>query len=137
VAARRASAICLMLLCLGAVGCGRSADRDQATAVAERFFTAVESGDGATACEQLSVETRTKLEQDEQKPCREAIGELEIEPGAPARVDVYLTNAEAELDNGDSAFLSQTQEGWRLSAVGCKPGAEPPSEEPMDCELEA
>jgi hypothetical protein len=48
-----------------------------------------------------------------------------------------MTNAQAELDNGDSAFLSETQEGWRLSAVGCKPGAEPPSEAPMDCELEA
>ncbi len=135
--ARRASTICLTLLCLGTVGCGRSDDREQATTVAERFFAAVGSGDGATACEQLSVDTREKLEQDEQMPCREAIGELDIEPGAPTRVDVYLTGAEAELDNGDTAFLSETQEGWRLSAVGCKPGAEPPSEAPMDCELEA
>jgi len=136
--ARRSRVIGLLLvLGLGAAGCGRSYDREQATAVTERFFTAVESGDGTTACAQLSVDTREKLEQDEQKPCREAIRELEIEPGAPARVDVFLTNAETELDNGDSAFLSQTQEGWRLSAVGCKPGAEPPSEEPMDCELEA
>jgi hypothetical protein len=136
--ARRSSVIGLLLvLGLGATGCGRSEDREQATAVAERFFTAVESGDGDGACEQLSVDTREKLEQDEQKPCREAIGEQDIRPGAPARVDVFLTNAEAELDNGDSAFLSQTQEGWRLSAVGCKPGAGPPSEEPMDCELEA
>ena len=135
--ARRASVICLALLCVGTVGCGRSGDREQATTVAERFFTAVESGDGASACEQLSVDTREKLEQDEQKPCREAIGELDIEPGAPARVDVFLTSAQAELDNGDSAFLSRTREGWRLSAVGCRPGAGPPSEEPMDCELEA
>jgi hypothetical protein len=137
VSARHASAICLTLLCLGTVGCGRSDDRAQATTVAERFFTAIESGDGATACEQLSVDTRETLEQDEQKPCGEAIGELDIEPGTPARVDVFLTGAEAELDNGDHAFLSQTHEGWRLSAVGCRPGAEPPSEAPMDCELEA
>jgi len=137
VTARRASAIGLLLLCLGAAGCGRSDDREHATAVAQRFFTAVGSGDGAAACEQLSVDTRKKLEQDERKPCREAIGELDIEPGVPARVHVFLTNAEAELDNGDRAFLSQTHQGWRLSAVGCKPGAEPPSEEPMDCALEA
>ena len=136
--ARRPSVIGLLLvLGLGAAGCGRSGDREHATAVAERFFTAVESGDGATACEQLSVDAREKLEQDELKPCREAIGEQDIQPGAPARVDVFLTNAEAELDNGDIAFLSQTQEGWRLSAVGCKPAAEPPSEEPMDCVLDA
>ena len=136
--ARRSSVIGLLLvLGLGATGCGRSDDRERATAVAERFFTAIGSGDGATACEQLSVDTRQTLEQGEQKPCREAIGELEIEPGAPARVDVFLTGAEAELDNGDRAFLSETQEGWRLSAVGCKPGAEPPAEEPMDCALEA
>ena len=134
---RRLLTIGLLLLCLGATGCGRSGDQAQATEVTERFFAAVGSGDGATACAQLSTDTRKALEQDERKPCREAIGGLSIDPGSPTKVALYLTNAKADLDNGESAFLSLTAEGWRLSAVGCKPGDGPPADTPMDCELEA
>ena len=115
----------------------RSGDREQATQVAERFFSAVESNDGAAACAQLAPDTRKALEDDEQKPCREAIVSLQIEPGALSKVELYLTNGKADLDNGDSAFLSLTPDGWRLSAVGCKPGSGPPQDEPMECELEA
>jgi len=135
--ARRLIATASLLLCLGVAGCGRAEDRSQATGVAERFFAAVESGDGAAACRALAPDTRKALEDDEQKPCREAITGLEIEPGAITRLDLYLTNGEAELDNGDSAFLSLTAEGWRLSAVGCKPADGPPADVPMECEAEA
>jgi hypothetical protein len=127
----------LLLLCVGLAGCDRSGDHAQATEVTERFFSAVGSGDGATACAQLSTDARKALEHDERKPCREAIGGLRIDPGSPTKVALYLTNAKADLDNGESAFLSQTAEGWRLSAVGCKPGDGPPADAPMDCELEA
>jgi hypothetical protein len=127
----------LLLLLFGGTGCGTSGDRERATAVAGRFFAAVDSGDGATACAQLSVDTRAALEQDEKKPCREAIGALGIEPAAVKAVEVFSTNAKADLGNGQSAFLSLTSQGWRLSAVGCKPGDGPPSDVPMDCELEA
>jgi hypothetical protein len=137
VTARRWGTLGLLLLCLGATGCGRTADREQATEVADRFFAAVRSGDGATACAQLSADTRKALEKDEQKPCREAIGGVQIEPGALTEIELYLNNAKADLDNGDSAFLSLTAQGWRLSAVGCKPGDGPPADVPMDCELEA
>lgn len=136
-AGRRSIPAGLILLALAAAGCGQSDDRRDATGVAERFFAAVESGDGGAACEQLSPDTRNALESDEQKPCREAIGELQIEPGRVAALEVSLTNAKADLENGASAFLSRTKEGWRLSAVGCKPEEGPPSETPMDCELEA
>jgi hypothetical protein len=134
---RRCSVLGLLLLCLGATGCGPAGDRAQATQVAERFFSAVGSGDGATACAQLSPDTRKALEDDERKPCRDAIGGLRIETGALTDVEVYLNNAKADLGNGDSAFMSKTAEGWRLSAVGCKPGAEEPSKAPMDCQLES
>ena len=127
----------LVVVGLAAAGCGQSADRDAATAVADRFFAAVRAGDGPAACAQLSVDTRKTLESDERKPCRDAIGELGIEPASPTKLALYLTNAKADLDNGDSAFLSLTTEGWRLSAVGCKPGDGDPAETPMDCRLEA
>jgi hypothetical protein len=137
VTARRAISIGLLLLCLGTAGCGSSGERARATVVAERFYAALASGDGATACAQLSPDTRKALEDDERKPCREAIGGLSIEPGSPTKLELYLTNAKADLDNGESAFLSLTADGWRLSAVGCKPGDGPPADVPMDCELEA
>jgi hypothetical protein len=137
VALRRSTVLCLVVLGLGATGCGRSDDRAEARSVAERFFAAVESGDGEAACEQLSADTRDALEGDEQKPCREAIGGLRIEPARLAAIELFLTNAKADLANGESAFLSLTAEGWRLSAAGCRPGDGPPREAPMDCELEA
>ena len=83
------------------------------------------------------ADTRKALEDEEQKPCREAIGGVEIDAGPPIAVELYLTNAEADLDNGERAFLSQTADGWRLSAAGCKAGDGPPEDVPMDCELEA
>ena len=134
---RSITAIALLLMCVGLPGCGRSGDQAQVTEVTQRFFTALGSGDGAGACAQLSPDTRKALEDDEQKPCREAIAGLSIETGTPTKLELYLTNAKADLDNGESAFLSLTAEGWRLSAVGCKPGSDPPEDEPMDCELEA
>jgi hypothetical protein len=129
--------VTLLLLCLATAGCGQSEDRAQATEVGKRFFSAMKSGDGATACDQLSADTRKALEKDEQKPCPEAIADVRIEPGAIATVELFLNNAKLDLDNGDSAFLSLTANGWRLSAVGCKPGDGAPTEVPMDCELEA
>ena len=129
--------IALLLLCLAATGCGRTDDRDRATEVAQKFLQAVGAGDGAVACGLLADDTRTALEDEEQKPCGEAIGSLQIEPGAPTAVELSLTNAKADLDNGDSAFLSETADGWRVSAAGCKRGDGPPAHVPMDCELEA
>ena len=89
------------------------------------------------ACGLLAEDTRKALEDEEQEPCGEAIGGVEIDAGAPTAVELYLTNAEAELDNGERAFLSRTADGWRVSAAGCKAGDGPPEDVPMDCELEA
>ena len=129
--------VALAVLCLGTLGCGRSDDRVAATEVADRFFAAVSADDGAAACAQLSAGTRKQFERDEQQPCRDAIGGVPIEPGTLEAIEVYSTNAKADLANGDSAFLSLTETGWRLSAVGCKPAEGPPSDVPMDCEIEA
>jgi len=134
---RRSLAIALALLCLAATGCGRAADREDVTAVAERFFAAVGSGDGAAACRLLAADTRKALEDEEQKPCRDAIGGVQIDEARPAAVELYLTNAQADLDNGQRAFLSRTADGWRVSAAGCTTGEGPPEDVPMECELEA
>jgi hypothetical protein len=127
-----ASIACLLALALA--GCG-TADRERdAAAVAERFHAALESGDGRAACGELSAETASKLEQQEKKPCEEAILGLELPKGGTV-VDarVYVTSAFAQRAEGGTDFLDEGLEGWRVSAAGCEPTA---PEQPYDCELE-
>ena len=128
--------IAATVLLLGLAACGRSGARDDVRAVTERFFAAVESGDGDTACEQLSPNTRAELERQEQADCREAITKLQLEGGTVSSLDVFALNAVVELSSGELAYVDDGEEGWRLSAVGCKP-QEKPADRPADCELES
>jgi hypothetical protein len=121
---------------LAATGCGRAGDRSQARAVTERFYGAVQRGDGATACEQLSADTRSNLESQEGKPCRRAITSLGLGRARVTRVQVFLTNAKVDLADGHSAFLGHGPDGWQLSAVGCSAQGKP-ADRPFDCALEA
>ena len=130
-------ALVFLSAALPLAGCGRDDDVTATQAVAERFFAAVQSGDGEQACAQLSPDTRAELESREQRACREAVTELQLEGGRVARVEVYVTNARAELSSGEVAFLDQGEEGWRLSAVGCTAEDGKPADRPYDCELEA
>jgi hypothetical protein len=125
-----------VILLVGLAGCGRSGDREDVRAVADRFFAAVESGDGEQACAQLSPDTRAEVESREQRDCRDAITELQLEGGSVVAVDVFVLNAIVELSSGETAFLSDGAEGWRLSAIGCQSQGKP-SDRPYDCELES
>jgi hypothetical protein len=120
---------------LGTAGCGRGADRAAVDTAGERFVAALQSDDGEQACAQLSPDTRAQLESEEQSPCREAITELPLEEGSVTRVSVYVASAAIEFSSGETAFATQLDEGWRLSAVGCTPKPSEP-EGPYDCELE-
>jgi len=136
---RRRRPLTLALLAATAVaaaGCGQSDDRATVQAAAERFFTAYDADDGETACAALSEDTREELESQEQRPCAEAIGEVELEGGAVEHVYVTVTNAKVDLAGGQSVFLSEQADGWRISAVGCRPQGEATSN-PFDCELQA
>jgi hypothetical protein len=116
-------------------GCGPAADRTTARAVTDRFFAALASGDGEQACTQLSPDTRSELESQEKKPCREAITGVGLEGASVAHVDVNIVNAMVELSNGEAAYLDLGQEGWRLSAVGCKDQGKT-ADHPYDCEVQ-
>jgi hypothetical protein len=123
---------CLLALPLAACGTG-SRERDAAS-VAQRFHAALEQGDGQAACEQLSEETASKLEQQEKKPCEEAILELELpKGGAIAFRRVEMRSAMTDLADGSSDFLSEGPTGWRITAAGCR---ETTPEQPYECELE-
>jgi hypothetical protein len=127
-----ASIACLLALALA--GCG-TADRERdAAAVAERFHAALESGDGQAACEELSEETASKLEQQEGEPCEEAILGLELPKGGTVTVRrVEERSAYTELSAGGADFLDEGPEGWEISAAGCRPTA---PDQPYECVLE-
>ena len=129
----------LTLLAIAAValsGCGQSADRDTVRATSTRFLAAYAAYQGDAACAALSQDTRKELVSQEKKPCADAIGSVELEPGPVRHVDVELTNAKVDLGGGESLFLSEEATGWKISAVGCKPQGDPRNT-PMDCELQA
>jgi hypothetical protein len=128
------SAAALALLMLALCGCGRSGDRQAVRDAAVGFYEAVEGHDGERACSLLSADTRTALEDQESESCDRAVEHLDLTGGPVAAVSVYSTEASVELRGGDTVFLQDTREGWRVAAAGCRPNAH---EEPADCEVQA
>lgn len=120
---------------LALAGCGTSDDRDQVRALTERFYTAIEADDGAAACAALSAAVVRAIEDQEGRPCARAVGSLRLRSASIDRVQVYVTSAKVDL-GGESAFAGRTADGWRLSAVGCRPVAGDPAERPFDCEAQ-
>jgi hypothetical protein len=129
----RLSACLLVALALTACGTGNR-ERD-AEAVVESFHAALQSGDGQAACDELSEEVASKLEQQEGKPCEEAIVSLKIPKGGSVAVrHVEMRNAYMGLAEGSADFLEEGAHGWEIAAAGCQPAAA--SNQPYECELE-
>ena len=126
----------LLAVVLAAAGCAPAGDEAAVRAATNRFFAALSSGDGQSACAELSADTRSKLESEEGRPCREAIGDVGLKPAAVTQVHVYVVDAVAELADGDAVFLGHETDGWRLSAVGCSSSGKR-VERPYDCDVEA
>ena len=134
----RSSAVVVSALCgvalFGAVGCGGSADGDQARAAVQRLYASVQRHDGAAACAQMSPDLRDQLVKDQSEPrCAKAVLKLSLHGGDHATVHVYATNAIVKLAGGDTVFLGDTRDGWRVDAVGCRPHGNGP----YDCEEQA
>jgi hypothetical protein len=124
----------VVLLALAGLCAGCGERSDDATAVVERFQTALDGGDGAGACAELSEQTASALEQQEGHPCDEAILDLDLAAGREvAGTSVYVTSASVSLADGDTLFLDEASDGWEISAAGCRPSA---PDQPFDCELE-
>jgi hypothetical protein len=128
----RSAAVVVLVVAL--CGCGRSGDRDAVRDAAVQFYAAVDAHDGARACALLSADTRKALENQESESCERAVEQLDLTGGPAGAVSVYSTEAAVELRGGDTVFLQDTAQGWRIAAAGCRPTAH---EEPADCEVEA
>jgi len=134
---RRASAAIVVVLGASALGaCGVADDRAASRATVERFADAQRRGDGAAACALLGDEAVRTLVEQEGGPCRRAVRSVELGGRRITRVKVYITSAKVDLAGAASAFLDREPEGWRLSAVGCRPSEGKPADRPLDCELD-
>jgi hypothetical protein len=130
-AAMRAAAVVVVTFVVA--GCGTGADRAQVQAAAQRFSDAVARHEGAVACAQLSPDLRAQLVKDQSATCSKAVLELKLHVGRAGGVRVYATSALVRLSGGDTMFLGDTAQGWRLEALGCRPQAG----SPYDCEEES
>ncbi|MFE5659243.1 hypothetical protein ACFQ9H_23950 [Streptomyces sp. NPDC056517] len=122
-----------LTLALVACACGApQARQDGATRAGLAFEASVASGDFHEACALLAPESRQQLQEDEKQPCEMALPAQGLPSGGGVRgVDVYGRQALLHLRD-ETLFLSQFDEGWRVTAAGCVPEA---GDEPYHCVL--
>jgi hypothetical protein len=112
-------------------GCGGAQNSD-VEAVAERFYRAVGSGDGETACAALASRTQDEVAQAAGKPCQDAILDEDLlQPGGVEHVSTFGTAAQVRYA-GETTFLTRFMDGWRVVAAGCSPM----SGDRYDCQVE-
>jgi hypothetical protein len=127
--------LAVLFVALPLAACGTGERERDAAAVSEAFHSALERGDGQAACDELSEEVASTVEQQEQKPCEEAILTLDLPKGGSAAIRrVEITSAYIGLAEGGADFLDEGPEGWKISAAGCQPTAS--SDQPYECEVE-
>ncbi|SDR95409.1 hypothetical protein [Microlunatus soli] len=102
-------------------GCASSAQLPAQHAAAN-FQAAVHNHDTEAACNLLSQESRSALEQTSTQPCAVALKALDLTTGAPRTVEVWGDNAQARLPDG-VLFLAKFPAGWKITGAECE--AEP------------
>lgn len=109
-------------------GCARAEEP-----AVEAAVTAFEdpAGDPEVRCHLLAPAVRAAFESQESAPCSEAIQDLDTEAGRVRSVEIWGGEAQVRMD-GDTAFLTRTGAGWRITAAVCRPQ----HEAPYDCEVE-
>ena len=116
---KRTRALGLAALLLLCTGCGSRAD-DAVGAAAEEFYSAVSAGDGEAACQLLIPEAVRELEDRAAADCAQAILQEDLPTVTQiASIEVYGRNARVVLDQ-DTAFLTETRNGWRVIAVASR-----------------
>ena len=59
---------------------------------------------------------------------------MKLAGGKINEVEVTVTIATVDLVSGESLFLSEQADGWKITALGCR-SAGKPADKPFDCEL--
>ena len=121
--------LALAAVLLLSTGCS-STHEDEVEQVAEGLHAAIRAEDGAAACELLSENAQTDLQQSGDS-CEVAVLEAGLSPdGRVEKVSVYDTSGQVRYDD-DVVFLSDFPEGWKVIAAGCVPEADAP----YDCTI--
>ena len=125
------SAAWLVAVAVAAVPAAGCADARQPDV--RRVAAAFEaSPDAAQRCALIAPATVAALEHDENAPCAQALGEVELPGGDVVSAEVWGDRAQVRL-TGDTLFLTRTGAGWRVAAAGCSPNGDAP----YLCRLEA
>lgn len=115
---------------LAATGCGSDLPAASSNA-AERFYMAIEARDGAAACALLAPQTLREVEESAQAPCPAAILDEDVPAGgALTGLRQYGTAAQVRM-SGDTAFLAEFDDGWKVVAAACTAQGELP----YDCKV--
>jgi hypothetical protein len=126
---RGAAGVVMMgVLAAGCTGCAAAAQSTVSDAAAN-FAAAVAGHDGVTACAMLTDAARRDTETFG-RSCAAQLAGLP-DPGAVQQVEVWGDAAQARLA-GDTLFLLQFPDGWRVSAAACTPQGEAP----YQCEVQ-
>ena len=114
---RVAAVVAATVLATG--GCGGSPDT-AVSSVSDAFRQAVAGQEGTRACDLLSAQTVSEIEQSSGKPCATAVLQENVPTtGGASAVRVYGQMAQVRYGD-DTVFLSHFHEGWRLVAAGCR-----------------
>ena len=115
-----ASVLCVLLGSAGLAGCAAGGGDQEAPAVVQRFFAAVQHGDQDTACALLTSQTRQELTRSEGQDCAQALPADRLRGGKIRGVDVWSGWARVTVDDS-AVFLTEFDAGWRIAAAGCRP----------------
>ena len=119
----------------GVAGCG-GADPTAPERTATAFTRAVGSGDAGAACELLSPEVRAEIGESAGGSCADGVRESPPPSSTSVvRAERYGRQALVVTD-GDTLFLSEFSDGWKVIGAGCTPrAASGTSALPYDCEI--
>ena len=118
---------------VGLAGCGADVEREEAAAAAGAFTASV-AGDPSAACALLAPSTLESVEKDGES-CPQALASSGVTAGGePTSVAVAGHSAQVRYP-GDTVFLALFDDGWRVTAAGCRREAPDPAV-PYDCTVE-
>lgn len=122
-----------VLLTAPLAGCGAPVEGAEAGQVADAF-TRAEGTDPSGACSRLAPETVKTLEKGG-AACAQALKDAGL-PAAGERRAVEVAGHSAQVRYaGDTLFLARFDDGWRVTAAGCRLTSDDPSE-PYDCDVD-
>jgi hypothetical protein len=91
----------------------------------EQVASAFAAADPSDRCQMLAPATVATVEAQSGRPCAQATAQLELPRGAVQSSTVWGDQAQVHLV-GDTVFLTETGNGWKVTAAGCRSRGDAP-----------